>query len=133
MDYAPMPTTLLLTRDSVAAGDDVDGPHERKLALNQDVATPADLQALAAQIAPGYLPNVGETATWAAYSRLPLAIFSNRGTDPHLFWLPDSDLRQLAVRNAVISLHFVYLESIPAQTAREVIERTMSAYGTKEE
>ena len=57
-------------------------------------------------------------------------VFSNRGGDPQPFWLMDSEFRQLAVRNGVITLHFVYLATTPAEIAREVIETTMSAHRT---
>lgn len=123
-----MSTTLRLTRDSVAAGDDVDAPHERVVVIERPVVTPADLQAVLAEIAPGYLPDVAGTATWAAYSGMPMMVFSNRGTAPRPFWLMDSELGRLALREGVISVYFAYLASTPAEAAYEVIGLTMRAH-----
>lgn len=123
-----MSTTLRLTRDSVAAGDDVDAPHEQVVVLEQTVVTPADLQAVLAEIAPGYLPDVAGTATWVAYSGMPLMVFSNRGTAPQPFWLMDGEMGRLAEREGVISVYFAYLATTPAKTAHEVIGLTMRAH-----
>ena len=46
--------TLRLTRDSVAAGDDIHAPHEREV----EVHSFADPVALVNHIHPGYLPSV---------------------------------------------------------------------------
>jgi hypothetical protein len=123
-----MSTTLRLTRDSVAAGDDVDAPHERFVVLEQAVVTPADLQAVLAEIAPGYLPRVAGTATWAAYSGMPLMVFSNGESAPQPFWLMDSEMGRLAQREGALSIYFAYLATTPPKTAYEVISLTMRAH-----
>jgi hypothetical protein len=58
---------LHLTRDSVAAGDYVDAPHERVERLQNDPAAPAELQAQLGEIAARYLPSVAGRATWIAH------------------------------------------------------------------
>ena len=46
--------SVVLTRDSVCAGDDCDAPHEQTIKLHSF----ADPEALAREAASGYLPNV---------------------------------------------------------------------------
>ena len=54
--------TLRLTRDSVAAGDDVDAPHEREV----EVRSFTDPIALINHVYPGYLPSVaGAGHSWS--------------------------------------------------------------------
>jgi hypothetical protein len=53
--------TIILTRDSVCAGDDADAPHERRVELG----TLLDAVALAEQLAANYLPHVaGNGHSW---------------------------------------------------------------------
>ena len=54
--------TLRLTRDSVAAGDDVDAPHEREI----ETYSFLDPAALINHVCPGYLPSVaGVGHSWS--------------------------------------------------------------------
>lgn len=53
--------SILLTRDSVAAGDDIDAPHEKKIKLRSYI----DPVVLSREASTGYLPNVaGSGHTW---------------------------------------------------------------------
>jgi len=53
---------VLMTRDSVCAGDDCDAPHEKKT----DVHSFLDPEAFANAVASGYLPSVaGAGHTWS--------------------------------------------------------------------
>lgn len=52
---------VVLTRDSVAAGDDCDAPHEKKIEIHSF----ADPEQLAREAASGYLPSVaGSGHVW---------------------------------------------------------------------
>ena len=46
--------SVILTRDSVCAGDDCDAPHEKKV----EVSSFVDPEAFAREISSGYLPSV---------------------------------------------------------------------------
>jgi len=53
--------TIVLTRDSVAAGDDIDAPHEKKITIRSFT----DPLSLAREASTSYLPNVAGTGhTW---------------------------------------------------------------------
>ncbi len=49
--------SVILTRDSVAAGDDIDAPHEKKIKIRSFT----DPVALAREASTNYLPNVAGT------------------------------------------------------------------------
>lgn len=118
---------LHLTRDSVAAGDDCDAPHDRREAVARDLHTPADLQSVLAEVAGGYLPGVAGPACWAAYSRLPLAILSSAWPAPKSVWLTDGDWDRLDLRGDVLHVHIVYLGTVDPDVAVEVVRRSFSA------
>jgi hypothetical protein len=125
---------LHLARDSVAAGDDVDAPHFRVETIEQTIQSPAELQAALDHIADRYLPHVAGWATWAVYSRLPVAIISNRWNVFSLrrqtrpLWYSDNDLKRFDVRDGAIHLYFVYLLSQNPNLAFDVIDRSRHAF-----
>jgi hypothetical protein len=118
---------LHLTRDSVAAGDDADAPHQRVEQLGQDLGTPAEVQALLGEIAGRYLPGVAGRATWIAWSRLPLLVLSSAWPEPRTIWLTESDLPLLDWRKEGLHVHFVYLALTDPEAVLEVARRSMSA------
>lgn len=122
-----MALLLHLTRDSVAAGDDADAPHQQVERLRQDLGTPAEVQALLGEIARRYLPGVAGPATWIAWSRMPLLVLSNAWPAPRTIWLIESDLPLLDWREDGLHVHFVYLALTDPEAALEVASRSMSA------
>ncbi len=122
-----MALRLHLTRDSVAAGDDADAPHPRVDRLTQDLATPAEVQALLGEIAGRYLPGVAGPATWIAWSRVPLLVLSGSWPAPRTIWLTESDLSLLDWREDGLHVHFVYLALADPEAALQVASRSMSA------
>ena len=123
-----MTAVIRLTRDSVAAGDDCDAPHSRVERLGNSIRTPEDLQDAVARIAVAYLPSVAGQASWAAYSRLPIAVLSNDGSAVRKLWLMRDDLRRLDIRGGELHLHYVYLGTRDPEVAFDVIRCTMSAF-----
>ena len=121
---------LVLTRDSVAAGDDIDAPHERALADIPPVATLDGLERLIRQVVGGnYLASVAGRATWAAFSNLPLAVYSNLAEQPRMIWLTDRDVTdRLNVRDGTLRMHFVYLAMVDPDTAFDVLRSIRSAW-----
>jgi len=63
---------VFLTRDSVAAGDDVDAPHDMTITVPDG----SSIEAIVATVAKsGYLASIrGGKATWVATSKIPLAV-----------------------------------------------------------
>ena len=83
------------TRDSVAAGDDVDAPHERIFSFLDSLST---LEVISRIVADGCLAKIaGEKATWSAVSGVPLAVVAQQWSEPRsVLWrqLPLSELEQ---------------------------------------
>ena len=63
---------ILLTRESVAMGDDDDAPHHRELTVADDVSLLAIIKLV---LQSRYLATIGGgRATWTVLSRIPVAI-----------------------------------------------------------
>jgi hypothetical protein len=74
--------TLHLTRDSVAAGDDLDAPHRSTLLVPDDQITEALVAAIHAS---GYLPRIADgVATWSVVSDRPLAVIAQQWPEPRM-------------------------------------------------
>jgi hypothetical protein len=109
---------VLLTRNSVAAGDDIDAPHKKRVTLADcDLAT--DLVDFI--VAKGYLPKiVGGAATWVATSHEPFAVCAQQ-------WSQCKPLKQptrvsaLKATDGAVRIHFSYL----AQMDPEVVHRVL--------
>lgn len=73
-------SALVVWRDSVAAGDDADAPHEWRLAISAE-ATVADVVNGIASA--GYLASIstGE-ATWIIEGARPIAVVAQQWTEP---------------------------------------------------
>ena len=72
--------TLVIWRDSVAAGDDADAPHEWQLTV--DAAATVDSVVRTIQSA-GYLASIaGGEATWIIEGARPIAVVAQQWTEP---------------------------------------------------
>jgi len=77
-----MTVALHLTRDSVAAGDDMDAPHELAVLVDDDATTE---QMVAAIHAADYLPRIsGGRATWSVASDRTLAVIAQQWPEPRM-------------------------------------------------
>lgn len=122
-----MATLLHLTRDSVAASDDIDAPNERLERLEPDPESPARVQALLEELAKDYLANIAGPASWIAYSRVPLLVLSNSWSKAGAVWLMDIEFPLLDCREDGLHVRFVYLPVTDPDAALEVVQRSMSA------
>jgi len=97
---------LVIWRDSVCAGDDVDAPHELSLTFPSD----ASLQNLAdLLLAQRYLASIsGGQATWILESTRPLAVFAQQWPHPRFLMAPDTPLTSLVDPEALPHLQFRY-------------------------
>jgi hypothetical protein len=94
------------TRDSVAAGDDVDAPHERIYSLPDSLSP---LQAIARIAAEGYLARIaGGSATWSAVSGVPLAVVAQQWREPRAVPWREPPWSELEQREGVYRIHFNY-------------------------
>jgi hypothetical protein len=113
--------TLHLTRDSVAAGDDLDAPHELALLVTDDTTTEAMVQAI---LEANYLPRIADgVATWSVVSDRPLAVIAQQWPEPRMV----SDLphppEQLRREAGGYRFHVNYHVQQDPETVLEVLRR----------
>ena len=94
------------TRDSVAAADDVDAPHDRVFSF-PDSLTP--LEVIGRIVADGYLAKIaGGKATWSAVSGQPLAVIAQQWAEPRRIPWPEPSLSDLEQQGGMYRIHFNY-------------------------
>jgi hypothetical protein len=108
-----------LSRDSVAAGDERDAPHSRRLAYPDGVAVGNIIRDI---VASDYLPDLpDDVASWSASSGVPLAVMA-RGAGAELLRAAQAGhLERFDVRDGVLHLHFSYHAQVPAAAVRKVL------------
>lgn len=112
---------LYVTRESVAAGDDVDAPHARTFAIPD--AAPLEA-ALAAVLAARYLPSIsGGLATWSVTSNIPLAVIAQQWSTPRMLFLTTRDREAIDRASGTLRLHFNYHAQIDPEIVLEVLRR----------
>lgn len=123
-----MTIKLHLARDSVAAGDDMLAPNGRTFRVENTITSARDLQDAVIRLAPDYLPGVeGGGVSWAAWSGLPLAVFSNRGTNPRGFFLMDSHADRFDRTADGIRVWFTYFGDREPDAVFDILSRTLMA------
>jgi len=112
---------LLVTRDSVAAGDDVDAPHRIELEGPEDENVEA---AIAAVVASRYLPHVsGGRATWSVSSGRVLAVVAQEWPAPKMLWGVDRSHRGLDIARGTLRMHFSYHLQLDPKLVYDVLGR----------
>lgn len=107
-----------LTRDSVAAGDDIDAPHH--LSTSVPISTSA-LSLVQSVLEHGYLPRIaGGEATWVISSHEPFAVCAQQWTMPKALTLPPS-IEALASEDGAVRLHFSYLAQVDPALAQRIL------------
>jgi hypothetical protein len=112
---------LYVTRDSVAAADDVDAPHQLQIA-----GPPVDHVGAAIEkvLATGYLPQMqGGRATWSVVSNKPIAVVAQQWAKPQLIHSHESSYEGLDVRDGKLRLHFNYHAQLDPEIVLEVLRR----------
>ncbi|PFH11606.1 hypothetical protein BCF11_4058 [Collimonas sp. PA-H2] len=108
---------IIVTRDSVTAGDDVAAPHRRAFEFTDGTSL---LDALAAISRSNYLANIsGGRATWSAVSGVPLAVIAQEWDCPQN--LLQGTEESIDIRNAIIHIHFNYHVQINPDAVFEVL------------
>lgn len=97
---------LHITRDSVAAGDDVDAPHDREMDLPEGCTVE---QAVTLIFEADYLANiVGGKATWSIVSNRPIAVGAQQWENPKMLSAFPYEFGELNVENGVLHIHITY-------------------------
>ncbi|MFG2907762.1 hypothetical protein ACGF13_22195 [Kitasatospora sp. NPDC048286] len=100
---------ILLTRDSVSAGDDADAPHAEAVTLPDGLDTPAALAALG--LPRPRLPLIGGgRATWVVRGAdgSPLAVLAQQWPQPRPLPAGRGPLEHLAGADGAVRLHLEY-------------------------
>ena len=110
---------LYITRDSVAAADDVDAPHDRTLS-DPSITTVNDILSTVAR--EYQLPKiVGGKATWVLASGVPLAVFAQEWSEPRPDWRIPSRVEDLDYDGKVVRLHFSYLGQYSPEDVANIV------------
>lgn len=93
--------SIVLTRDSVAAGDDIDAPHEKKIKIRSFT----DPVSLAREASTNYLPNVAGTGhSWVCVlNEIEIAEIKTNGIQPLI------DEARYSDKN---NIHFIYKSAL---------------------
>lgn len=108
--------TILVTRDSVAAGDDADAPHSMVV----DIVFNDTLETILKRILEtGYLPKIyGGKATWRVAYNQPLAVIAQEWDVPKQIY----STGQLTLQ-AIDKLHFNYHAQDNPETVLRILSR----------
>src|SRR5262245_15761403 len=116
---------FLLSRDSVAAGDDLE-THDAVKSLD----TTAVNDAIGQVIRSGYLPTIqGGKATWVVVSAQPIAVCAQQWSAPKMLSWSPLTLSDLARSGDRYRLHFSYLAQLDPELALEVLKRCRFSVG----
>jgi hypothetical protein len=112
---------IVVTRDSVAAGDDIDAPHCLEFGVSSD-RTIADILRYVSQLS--YLPSaVGGKAAWSAVSGRPLAVIAQQWPAPKPLSVSPITLSELDCRSDGLYVHFNYHAQIDPDIVFNVLNR----------
>ena len=115
-----MTLKVRVTRDSVAAGDDADAPHERMFVFGD---APPPLAVVAHILGEAYLARiVGNKATWSVVSGIPLAVVAQQWSDPRLVPWQEPSWSELDHANGIWRLHFNYHTQIDPEIVLRVLK-----------
>jgi hypothetical protein len=112
---------LYITRDSVAAGDDIDAPHVR----TGRVADESDIEQIVATcLNASPLPNIsGGQATWCLSSLVPLAVIAQQWPRSRLVSSIGPRIESLDLRDDILRLHFSYFAQHDPEDVLAVLQR----------
>lgn len=112
---------IYLTRDRVAAGDDMDAPHERTFSFPD--AMPIE-EVISRINTAGYLAKIsGGKATWSVVSGFPIAVVAQQWPEPRAVSWRAVKPSALESKNGVICLHFNYHTQLDPDIVLEVLRR----------
>lgn len=98
--------TIIVWRDSVAAGDDFDAPHEKNITVSSDESIESTLEKALGE---HYLPSIrGGKATWIVVGKKPLAVVAQQWSKPHYFVESNSRAGDLIEAANIPQLEFQY-------------------------
>ena len=112
---------IRLTRDSVAAGDDVDAPHTRLIEIADVETAHAVVDLVFDKLALAAISS-GQ-ATWGLKSNVMLAVVAQQWTAPRKLPWPGGTIQALAWSGDTLNVHAVYFAQLPPDVVFEVLRR----------
>lgn len=107
---------VVVTRASVAAGDDIDAPYLREFEFPDNTTIDSILRVI---VRSDYLGSIdGGRATWSAVSGAVLAVVAQQWDEPKDLFFFESDLD---IRNSVTHIHFNYHAQIDPVIVEKVL------------
>lgn len=111
---------ILLTRDSVCAGDDLDPPHSFVLSVADGCSVPETLEEIRRAC---YLPSIsGGKASWVACSRIPIGVLAQQW-EKNKPLLVSRSLKELDWNEGNLRIHISYLGQADPYQVLSVVER----------
>lgn len=118
---------VFLRRDSVAAGDDADAPHDKTITVPDGAAIEAIIATVAQS---GYLASIsGGKATWSATSKIPLAVVAQEWDKPRMLSSFPIKRDQLDRADGRLRLYFTYYAQLDPQLVYETLRRWLQSVG----
>lgn len=112
---------VFLVRDSVAAGDDVDAPHEQTMTIPDGLSI-EDIITLIAKS--GYLASIqGGKATWSVGSKGPLAAVAQQWDAPKMLLQTSFGTNHLDLVDDRLRLHFTYYAQHDPDVVYDILHR----------
>ena len=112
---------IYTTRDSVAAGDDVDAPHPVTVTVPNGLSVEELLHE--ATVATKLPTIAGGCATWCVSSRVPLQVIAEQWSAPRAVRFLTPKLTELDASDAEVRFHFSYFAQMEPQVVLEVLRR----------
>lgn len=107
---------IYVSRESVAAGDDVYAPNAKSLSVPDGTSLREIVRSIAQS---GYLPQIaGNQATWSVTSNIPVAVVAQQWAEPRM--LDPLSLDELDCNDGVLRLYFNYHAQIDPETIYKV-------------
>lgn len=119
----PRPTaaddSLTIWRDSVAAGDDADAPHEWRIAADPDATVDRVVRTI---LSARYLATIaGGEATWIVEGTRPLAVVAQQWTEPSFLVDPLTPIHAVVRASGVPHLEVRYWTQVAPERVVEAL------------
>lgn len=111
---------IVVTRDSVAMGDDIDAPHEREFSFQESTSVEEAIDQI---VNSGYLASVQGGATWSVSTNVPISVVAQAWDRSRAVSWHSQKLTSLKVEYGCIRLHFNYHAQMDPEIVLEVLKR----------
>ena len=112
---------IIIWRDSAAAGDDINSPHEKRIKIDSGETVDSVLEKI---FTTHYLPSIsGGKATWIVFGKSPLAVVAQQWSKPHFLVDPTIPIENLIELKDNHHLELMYWCQVEPQKVIASIEQ----------